>query len=393
MPETLRALEKHREDFTVFSNLDHGFTGGHQGVPVLLSGVRPVLAHNYPEGNISLDQKLAEHHGAATRFPSMTLGCREANLLSFTRTGVQVPPADLRAAYRAMFLEDPADKRAAQAERYQRHESIVEKLHPGDFTPRPDKKIDKEAHESWPLDMAKVLFRKGYPGPHLRIHSLRVEPLIEAWPPRSNTALYGSGSGEEREVRQLLSRFAERAFRRPVSEAEIEPYVQLMLREKPELVVDVAGGINGLRYGVYEGRWSKLPDFDKLEPVAKGELPKGYIDIGVSGRKDYYAVVFEGKLEAPKAGDYTFEMASDDGARILVDGKKVVEHDGLHGPELRKGTVRLDPGAHEIRVDYVAYGLPNSFRAGWSGQGSQFAKLSVDSLHNMAGDSNKSKDK
>ena len=71
MPETLKPLEKHRKDFTTFSNLDHGFTGGHQGVPVFLSGVRPVLAHNYEEGNISLDQKLAEYHGAATRFLSL----------------------------------------------------------------------------------------------------------------------------------------------------------------------------------------------------------------------------------------------------------------------------------------------------------------------------------
>ena len=74
MPETLKSLEKHRKDITVFQNLDHGFTGGHQGVPVFLSGVRPILAHNYAEGNISLDQKLAEHHGASTRFLSMTLG-------------------------------------------------------------------------------------------------------------------------------------------------------------------------------------------------------------------------------------------------------------------------------------------------------------------------------
>lgn len=126
MPETLKGLEKHREDFTVFSNLDHGFTGGHQGVPVLLSGVRPVLAHNYAEGNMSLDQKLAEHHGAATRFPSMTLGCRERNLLSFTRTGVQVPSIDLRAAYRAMFFEDSADKKASAAEDFKRHSSILD---------------------------------------------------------------------------------------------------------------------------------------------------------------------------------------------------------------------------------------------------------------------------
>ncbi len=44
LPPTLNPLERHRRDFTVFSNLDHGNTGGHQGVPVLLSGVRPHLA-------------------------------------------------------------------------------------------------------------------------------------------------------------------------------------------------------------------------------------------------------------------------------------------------------------------------------------------------------------
>ena len=126
MPETLRALEPHRRDLTIFSNLDHGFTGGHAGVPVLLSGVRPTLAHNYAEGNISLDQKLAEHHGAATRFPFLTLGCRERNLLSFTRTGVQIPTLDFRAAYRAMFLEEPADRQAARAARYERHASILD---------------------------------------------------------------------------------------------------------------------------------------------------------------------------------------------------------------------------------------------------------------------------
>jgi hypothetical protein len=126
LPETLTALAKHRKDITVFSNLDHGFTGGHQGIPVLLSGVRPVLAHNYAEGNISLDQKLAEHHGAATRFPSLTLGCRERNLLSFTRTGVQVPSIDLRAAYRKMFYEDSAEAKTAQKKQFERHSSILD---------------------------------------------------------------------------------------------------------------------------------------------------------------------------------------------------------------------------------------------------------------------------
>ena len=125
MPETLKPLEKHRKDFTTFSNLDHGFTGGHQGVPVLLSGVRPILAHNYDEGNISLDQKLAEYHGAAA-LSFNDLGVREKNLLSFTRTGVQVPTINMQQAYRAMFFEDTNEKKISQAERFKRQNSILD---------------------------------------------------------------------------------------------------------------------------------------------------------------------------------------------------------------------------------------------------------------------------
>jgi len=126
MPETLEPLTRHRRDLAVFSNLDHGNTGGHQGVPVLLSGVRPHLASNFPEGNLSVDQKIAEFVGAETRFPSMTLRVNESNLVSFTRAGVQVPAMDLRQMYRALFLAEPEHQRATAAERFRRHNSILD---------------------------------------------------------------------------------------------------------------------------------------------------------------------------------------------------------------------------------------------------------------------------
>ena len=126
MPETLASLEKHRKDITIFQNLDHGFTGGHAGVPVFLSGVRPILAHNYKEGNISLDQKLAEHYGSETRFPSMTLSCRERNLLSFTRTGVQIPSISMQQAYRMMFIDESSASKASKTEQMKRQNSILD---------------------------------------------------------------------------------------------------------------------------------------------------------------------------------------------------------------------------------------------------------------------------
>tara|TARA_Y100000588_G_scaffold68959_1_gene70438 strand:+ start:3015 stop:6038 length:3024 start_codon:yes stop_codon:yes gene_type:complete len=265
-------------------------------------------------------------------------------------------------------------------DRTYRAEKMVEKFLPDAYFARPDKKLDKPGHDQWQFNLAKLLVKDGYKGPHLRIYSLTVEPLLDAWPPQSHTALYGSGIGEEKEIRQLMTTFAERAFRRPVAPELIEPYVQLVLKQKVEPVVILPGGIKNLKYQAYEGQWEKLPEFDKLKPFAQGDLPNGLIDLRVSKKKEKYGMVFTGNVEAPKTGDYVFEIASDDGGRLMVDGKIVVEHDGLHGAQLKKGSVKLEAGKHDIRVEYFAYGQPNSFRAGWGGAGMAHAQLSVDSL-------------
>ncbi|MDB4621925.1 DUF1552 domain-containing protein [Rubripirellula sp.] len=194
VPETLTALAKHRKDFTVFSNLDHGFTGGHQGVPVLLSGVRPVLAHNYAEGNISLDQKLAEHHGAATRFPSLTLGCRERNLLSFTRTGVQVPSIDLRAAYRKMFYEDSAEAKTAQKKQFERHSSILDVVR--EQAKAMDNKVSQNDRRklSEYFDSVRTLEQK----------ITQQEPWIQRPKPKTDTDEPNPGNGTEEQLKALI---------------------------------------------------------------------------------------------------------------------------------------------------------------------------------------------
>jgi hypothetical protein len=194
MPETLKPLEKHRKDFTTFSNLDNGFTGGHQGVPVFLSGVRPVLAHNYPEGNISLDQKLAEYHGAATRFPSMTLGIRERNLLSFTRTGVQVPNISMQAAYRAMFLEDTPQKKTAEAERFKRHTSILDVVM--DQAKSLDRQLGKQDRHKLEeyFDSVRTLEKK----------IDQQEPWLERAKPKADEAEPKPGNGTEEQLKAMI---------------------------------------------------------------------------------------------------------------------------------------------------------------------------------------------
>lgn len=268
-----------------------------------------------------------------------------------------------------------------QHDRAFRAEKIVETYLPKRYRPRPDKATNKQGHDDWPQEMTRVLFETGYQGPHMRIHRLTMTPVLKAWPPQSHSELYGTGSGTEEEIRQLMTRFASRAFRRAVDPKEVEPYVQLVLRKNTDPVVQMQNGISDLEYQAYEGEWSKLPDFKELQPVRAGKLKQGYIDINAAEKKEHYAIVFSGTLTTKAEGEHLIEMASDDGARITINGNIILEHDGLHGASHRKRKVKLPVGRHTIQVEYLAYGQPNSFRAGWSGPGFGHQRLSTENLH------------
>ena len=259
-----------------------------------------------------------------------------------------------------------------------RAERLVEQYYPSQFKPRPDRKsVPKEVYDAWPVEMARVLLKVGYAGPHVRLYSLKLEPLIDQWPPRSHTALYGTGPVGEADVEQLLQTFATRAWRRSVTDAEVAPYVQLVRGMMADPKAKPLGSIKDLKYRVYHGKWTQLPKFDELKPAAEGALAGGLIDLRPARKPEHYGMVFEGRLETPVAGEYAFELASDDGSRLLVGRQKVIEHDGLHGASTKRGKVQLAKGTHVIRVEYFAYGQPNSLRLAWSGPGIASTPLSV----------------
>ena len=92
----LKPLAANREQFTVYRGLDHGIRGGHFAVHTFLSGVLHHESKHRPDGNVTIDQFVADEIGAQTRFPSLTIGS-EGGIhggcqLSWTKSGVRVPP-------------------------------------------------------------------------------------------------------------------------------------------------------------------------------------------------------------------------------------------------------------------------------------------------------------
>ena len=154
--------------------------------------------------------------------------------------------------------------------------------------------------------------------------------------------------------KSLLLKFAERAFRRPVTREEVQPYIDLVmakLETGPEIP---EGGIQDLAFKVYDGKWTKLPQFDDLKPLKSGPLVQGLVDIRIAEKNEHYGVVFEGVLEVKQSAQYEFKLASDDGARIIIDGQRVIDHDGLHGASTKTGKIMLTKGQRKIRVEYFA---------------------------------------
>ena len=69
-----------------------------------------------------------------------------------------------------------------------------------------------------------------------------------------------------------------------------------------------------------------------------------------------FAVRWTGAIRIDQAGQYTFFTSSDDGARLAIDGKKVVENDGPHPLSERSATIQLAAGDHPIKLEFAQGG-------------------------------------
>ncbi|MHC5109946.1 MAG: right-handed parallel beta-helix repeat-containing protein [Planctomycetota bacterium] len=66
---------------------------------------------------------------------------------------------------------------------------------------------------------------------------------------------------------------------------------------------------------------------------------------------NHFATVATTSIDVP-AGTWRFKTISDDGVRVFVDGKMVLENWTHHGPTTDTAEVALAAGAHEIRVEH-----------------------------------------
>ena len=133
---SLKPLEKHREDFTVFSGLHHpnGIGQAHVCAETWLTGAKiDAQSGRKYVNSISCDQLMAEVTGAQTRLPSLELsiasGGRNGDCLAYSRDGVPLPAEDNpRQVFNRLF-GDQAGGIAAQRARLSKRRSVLDAVH------------------------------------------------------------------------------------------------------------------------------------------------------------------------------------------------------------------------------------------------------------------------
>ncbi len=129
----LEPLWENRGHMTVYRGLDHGVKGGHFAVHSFLSGVLHSEAQNRPDGNVSIDQFLADEIGHQTRFPTLTVG-DEGGIhggcqISWTKSGVRVPPITGPAElFEKLFVSDSPDRQARRVQDNRVQASILDSV-------------------------------------------------------------------------------------------------------------------------------------------------------------------------------------------------------------------------------------------------------------------------
>lgn len=92
---------------------------------------------------------------------------------------------------------------------------------------------------------------------------------------------------------------------------------------------------------------------------------------------------YTGTITPPKSGTYTFSLTSDDGSRLYINGKLVIDNWNYQAPTTKTGKVKLTKGLSvKIRVEYMQGGGGSVLHLGWKMPGANLMQQAVKTAKN-----------
>ena len=129
----------------------------------------------------------------------------------------------------------------------------------------------------------------------------------------------------------------------------------------------------GLNFKIYPGAWTELPDLKAEQAVLGGDSPN--VNASAQGFTKY-ATTWDGFIDIPADGGYTFHVMDRDGARLVIDGIEVsrtgppfAQVCGSPGNAMRydRGSLGLRAGRHTFHLEGLHSASDGAPRLLWEG--------------------------
>lgn len=113
--------------------------------------------------------------------------------------------------------------------------------------------------------------------------------------------------------------------------------------------------VTGLNYTHSTGAWTDLDQITNWgTPEFTGVVPN--FTLAPRTQEDFFNFEFTGYLFIKTAGNYEFNIASDDGSRLSLNNAVIIDHDGLHGASKKYSPIQaLTSGPKLLNVKYFEY--------------------------------------
>jgi PA14 domain/PKD domain len=137
----------------------------------------------------------------------------------------------------------------------------------------------------------------------------------------------------------------------------------------------VIATVPGLTWQIFPGVWTELPDLTRQHAVFNGESLNLHAD---SQGYTRYAAAWDGFIDIPADGGYTFHLLHRDGARLVIDGVEVAKTGppfpqvcGSPGNAIRydRGAIGLRAGKHTFHLEGLHSASQGAPQLLWEGPG------------------------
>ncbi len=118
----------------------------------------------------------------------------------------------------------------------------------------------------------------------------------------------------------------------------------------PAAIDNASGKAGGFTATYYKGKDFETPVRTETDSAVNFEWAGGSPE-GLP--EDGFSIRWTGKIDIPQSGTYHFYTAADDGVRLWVNGKRIIDDWNAHGVQIHDGEIRLEKGRKAaVRLDY-----------------------------------------